>query len=193
VQAVRRHAVDANDRVVRGRAVPTTRVANPFSRRVRRTVSSIPFWIATLVIACAAGRNPTAINCSQPYTVHIKATGKPPIHTGCGDSENNELWIKQGTIQLCLVASQGNGDPKKVIAAIKNPVISPDRTKIFFQSAAWVTSGSIHVFDLKTWTERFVCAGNGLEVIASGKYAENLLVLQHRYNPPPEFGSYDHY
>ena len=41
--------------------------------------------------------------------------------------------------------------------------------------------GAVHVLDLSTKKEQFVCAGNSLEVIRSGEHKDCLLVQQHRY------------
>jgi len=58
-------------------------------------------------------------------------------------------------------------------------------------SPAWTTSGAVHVVNTTNGKERFVLAGNDLEVIHSGEYRDHLLVSQHRYFVGG--GSYDWY
>ena len=47
--------------------------------------------------------------------------------------------------------------------------------------------------DIETKSEHFVCDGNSLKVIQSGSYAGDLIVNQHRYYGPPNYGSYNDY
>ncbi|MGH4139863.1 cell wall-binding repeat-containing protein [Clostridium sp.] len=124
----------------------------------------------------------------------LKDTDKPLISTGLGDAPSNELWLmySDGTEEL-LVSSHSAEDMKSVIASIFNPQFSLDKNKIYFMSEAWVTSASVHVVDVKTKSEHFVCSGNYLKVIQSGAYAGNLIVNQHRYYGEPNYGSYDDY
>jgi hypothetical protein len=39
----------------------------------------------------------------------------------------------------------------------------------------------VHVVDVKTGAEHFVCPGNRLEILRQGQYADHLLITQHRY------------
>ena len=41
--------------------------------------------------------------------------------------------------------------------------------------------GAVHVVDVKTGAEHFVCPGNSLEVLRKGQYTGHLLITQHRY------------
>lgn len=128
----------------------------------------------------------------EPVSCILKDTDKPLISTGCGDVSNNELWLKysDGTEEL-LVACKPDEDIKKVIAQITDPQLSPDKTKVYFMSVAWATSYSIHVVDIKTKSEHFVCDGNSLKVVTQGPYSGDLIVNQHRYYGPPNYGSYN--
>lgn len=121
----------------------------------------------------------------------IKKTGKPPISTGAEYVENNELWIRHpdGKEEL-LLTSRNDEDMQKVIGGIHDAKISPDAKKIYFMSSAWATSNSIHVVDIKSKKEKYVCPGNSLEVIQDGPYIGKIIVNQHRYN---ESGSYDNF
>ena len=72
-------------------------------------------------------------------------------------------------------------NPEEALADFARLQFSPDGTKIYFLSLAWVTSGGVHVLDLRTGKEEFVCPGNSLEVIHEGEYKGDLMVRQHRY------------
>lgn len=135
------------------------------------------------------------IGAQAPLTLVVKNTGKPDIDTGSGGGENNELWLKNtrtGEKKL-LVSCRDSEDMEKVIAGINNPQFSPDLDKVYFQSSAWAVSEAIHVVDLKTGQERYLCPGNGMKVIPSGQYRGDLIVEKHKYYGPPNYGSYDHY
>ncbi len=131
---------------------------------------------------------------NEPSEIVLKDTDKPLISTGAGDATNNELWLKysDGTEEL-LVSSHSAEDIKDVIAFIQNPQFSLDKKKIYFMSAAWATSYSIHVVDIETKNEHFVCDGNSLKVIQSGLYAGDLIVNKYKYYGAPNYGSYDDY
>jgi hypothetical protein len=80
-----------------------------------------------------------------------------------------------------------------VIAGISNPQFSVDLSKVYFQSVAWATSMAIHAVDIRTGKEKFICPGNDVKVIQSGKWKGDLVVLMHKYKGAPLYGSYDHY
>ena len=128
------------------------------------------------------------------FSLLIRKTNKSLIPTGMGEVESNELWIKypSGKEEL-LVECKKSEKLEDTIAGIQNPQVSLDKTKIYFMSAAWMTSGSIHVYDLKTKSERFVCSGNTLEIIGKGQYKGKLLVRKHKYRSAPDYGAYDTY
>jgi len=58
---------------------------------------------------------------------------------------------------------------------------SPDGGSLYFIGSAWVTSGALHVVNLRTGRDRFIAAANAVDVVPSGKYVGNLIVQQHRY------------
>lgn len=127
----------------------------------------------------------------EPSEIVIKDTDKPLIPTGAGDALNNELWLKYSDgIEELLVSSHSAKDVKDIIAFINTPRFSLDKKKIYFMSAAWATSYAIHVVDIETKSEHFVCDGNSLKVIQSGSYAGDLIVNKHKYN---DIGAYDDY
>jgi dipeptidyl aminopeptidase/acylaminoacyl peptidase len=124
----------------------------------------------------------------------IRPNAKSPIPSGKGEAENNSLWIiwPSGKEER-LVDSRASKTMEEVIAEISEAKLSPDGTKAYFQSAAWATSDAIHVVDLNTKRERFLCPGNSFTILHSGVDSGKLVVNQHRYRDAPNYGSYDHY
>jgi dipeptidyl aminopeptidase/acylaminoacyl peptidase len=140
----------------------------------------------------AQGRDTAATLSPDGATVVFvrRAPGRE-IATGSGASEATELWLVRvdGTGARRLVASHAAAKMEAVLAEFDHPQFSPDGRRIYFLSAAWATSGAIHVVDVGSGAERFVCAGNTLEMIPRGRYAGHLIVAQHRYFLSP--GTYD--
>jgi hypothetical protein len=128
------------------------------------------------------------------FKVEIRSTNKPPISTASGDADNNELWIRysDGREEL-LLTCRDSGDINSMIAGMSDPMISLDKTKIYFMAALAATSGGLHVFDLNTRTHKYLCPANSAGLIDSGTYKGKLLVSQHDYYGPPDYGSYEHY
>jgi hypothetical protein len=117
------------------------------------------------------------------FVVSVRPTPGKMVSTALGDMEATELWISRvdGSEAKMLVRGASADSPKKTIAGISVPQFSPDGRRIYFLSIAWITSGAVHVIDLKSSKERFLCDGSSLEVIPRGKYAGHLIVNQHRY------------
>jgi len=115
--------------------------------------------------------------------VFIRHTPGKTIEAGLGPAEATELWIigVDGKRATRLVTGRPAAKMNEVLADIRSPQFSPDSKRIYFLSAAWVTSGAVHVVDLGTGSEHFVCPGNSLEVLEKGRYAGHLLISQHRY------------
>lgn len=122
--------------------------------------------------------------------------------TGC--AWQNEIWIsdvKGGTSQPLI--SSGNiaqysfveskRFPFSAIHSLRNPVFSLDGKKLYFLSFAWTTSPAVFSVDIITKKLDFISSGLSLDIITKGKYRSLLIVAQHRYYGPPDYGSYDHY
>ena len=105
------------------------------------------------------------------------------VETALGPTEATELWRIRvdGTEAKRIVAGRSAAKMDSVLAGFRDPQFSSDGKRIYFLSAAWVTSAAVHVVDVKTGAEHFVCPGNSLEVLRQGHYAGHLLVSQHRY------------
>lgn len=124
--------------------------------------------------------------------VFARATPERKVSTGSGD-ETSELWLVQadGTKPLRILEPRAAENMEQVLAKISRPQFSADGRRIFFETTAYATSQAVHMLDLTTRKEHFVCAGDDLEVLRSGKYRDHLLVQQHRYFIGG--GSYDWY
>lgn len=134
------------------------------------------------------------IPAADDYVFIIKPTNKPSIGTGLGDVDNNELWLRNTVTKTerLIVSCKNAKKMENVIGGISEPHFSIDRKKVFFQSEAWATSAAIHVVDLKSGKEKFICPGNGISVIEAGKYKGDFITFMHKYYGPPNYGSFDH-
>ena len=162
-------------------------------------------FMLSIVQYCACGKHESStvnhsgvsqIQAGGGFTFVIKDTGKPlSMGSGSGDDTNNELWLKNDTTGegRLLVSCKDAKEMENEICDIQNPKLSPVKTKVYFESSAWATSNSIHMVDLKTGKEKFVCDGNGFDLVEAGKYAGDIIVNKHKYNKGPDGGSYDHF
>ena len=115
--------------------------------------------------------------------VFVRATPGRTVETAAGEEEVTELWMVRtdGGKPTRLVQGKADPEPQRMLAGLQSPQFAPDGTRVFFLSVAWATSGAVHVVELTTGKQRFVCPGNALEVVRAGKYRGHLLVQQHRY------------
>lgn len=113
----------------------------------------------------------------------VRATPRDSVDAAMGRTEATSLWIVgvDGSAPRLLVRGRASAEPKEALANFQAPRFSPDGRRIYFLSSAWATSGAVHEVDVQSGSERFVVAGNSLEVIPAGAYAGHLLVEQHRY------------
>lgn len=111
-----------------------------------------------------------------------KGSGKK-LESAAGEVEANELWwiSTAGGKPRQLVKSAGSDDPKKFLGGLQAPQFSPDGKTVFFMSAAWATSSSVHKVDVASGKTSFVTDGNTLEVIPSGEHQGKLIVQKHKY------------
>ncbi len=115
--------------------------------------------------------------------VFIRQTSLTLIAAGSGKAAANELWLIEpsGKNARRIVKAKASEDMKQLLAGLSSPVFTPDSKKVYFLSAAWVTSNAVHSVDLATQRIGFIVAGNSLELAQSGKYSGDLIVQQHRY------------
>ena len=82
-------------------------------------------------------------------------------------------------------------DEKGVIRNFSRPVFSNDNSKIYFLTTGWVTSRAIYSAKISDSSARFITGGNSLEIVRSGKWADNIITTKHKYFVGG--GSYDWY
>ncbi len=113
----------------------------------------------------------------------VRRTPGETVQTGSGAAEATELWCIRvdGREAKRIVVGRSAAKMDLVLAGFRDPQFSGDGKRIYFLSAAWGTSGAVHVVDVKNGAEHFICPGNSLEILRRGQYAEHLLVSQHRY------------
>lgn len=123
---------------------------------------------------------------------YVKPTPQRLVRTSLGEEQATELWISSAdrSHERKLVEGAHSDSAALSLADFSSPAFSPDGKRIYFLSSAWVTSKAVHEVDVETGRERYVTAGNTLEVIPRGEFAGCLLVAQHRYRQG-ENGSYD--
>lgn len=123
----------------------------------------------------------------------IRGTPADSVRGVIGSLEATSLWTMGVDGSGARMRLQGKSAEiaGQLLAELQAPRFSPDGQRIYFLSAAWATSGAVHVLDLSTGSERFLMAGNSLDVVPSGEYAGFLMVSQHRYFLAG--GSYDWY
>lgn len=113
----------------------------------------------------------------------IVHTDKPKIPTGLEDANNDEIWLVRGKKEL-LVASRGDEDKKNVIACIFNPLISFDKTKVYFQTELAYGWPSVHVVDIRTKNVKYVLDGLLNSIIREGKHKGKLWTAERMSEDP---------
>lgn len=116
----------------------------------------------------------------------IVHTDKPKIWTGLGQMPHDEIWLVRGKKEL-LVASRDDEDKKNVIARISNPLISFDRTKVYFQTELAFGWPAIHVVDIRTKNVKYVLDGSLDLIIREGKHKGKLWTAE-RISEDPDGG-----
>ena len=117
------------------------------------------------------------------WIVFVRSAPDKTIPTGSGDVDAAELWQirADGSEPILLVKPRVAEDVKEGIDGFSSLQFSTDGRQVFFVTAAYATSGAVHVVDTTKRKEHFVMAGNSVEVVPSGDYRDCLLVEQHRY------------
>jgi len=105
----------------------------------------------------------------------------------------DDIWLMDtsGKNQRVVVKARPASKPEDTLSGLSEPTFSLDGKLIYFMSAAWATSGAVHVLDLRTGTTRFLSSGNTLKIVPSGKYAGHLILSKHKYFAGG--GTYDFY
>ena len=113
----------------------------------------------------------------------IRDTPGDSVEILIGPEEATSLWtigVDGGGARMLLKGRPAE-TAGQALAMLHGPRFSPDGQRIYFLSAAWANTAAVHALDLSTGSERFVVAGNSLDVVPAGEYAGFLVVTQHRY------------
>jgi len=134
-------------------------------------------------LTATGGDGEATISPDGQLVAFVRRSQRLPIEAGAGPFPATDLWLIRidGTGARRVLAARPHDDLKRLLAGLNALHFSPDGRTLYFISAAWVTSGAIHSVDVDTGEEGFVCAGNSLDVLSSGRYVGHLLVTQHRY------------
>lgn len=110
----------------------------------------------------------------------LRTTGDS-IDTAFGLEDVTELWIApvSGGAPRRLLRGHAAPTQERQLAGLGQPHFSPNGTRIYFESVAWPVSPAVHVVDVGTGTERFLCAGIIDSVIARGPHSGDLIVEEH--------------
>ena len=123
---------------------------------------------------------------------HLSPDGKLVAFTRKSDVKVATGSIEEGTTELWIVETDGSNAQKILepkagdtiednLAYMSAPQFTSDGTKLYFETSAWTTSDAVHVLDLGTKKQHFVCDGNDLQVVTTGEYKDHVLVSKHKY------------
>jgi dipeptidyl aminopeptidase/acylaminoacyl peptidase len=123
----------------------------------------------------------------------VRGTPGRTIQSSLGEVEATELWLvnSDGTDAELLLSAKADSEPQKNLGLFNSPQFSPDGLRVYFTSIAWVTSSAVHAVEMRSKAERFISAGNTLDVVQRGRYRGYLVVQMHKYFR--KGGSYDDY
>lgn len=136
----------------------------------------------TKQLTSSGGDSDPALAPDGKTVAFVRALSERKVSTGSGD-DNSEIWLmhSDGSHAERIVVPRAAEKMQEVLGLLAAPQFSADGRRLFFETTAWATSGAVHVLDLATRKDRFVCSGNSLEVVRTGEYRDCLLVQQHRY------------
>lgn len=113
----------------------------------------------------------------------------------CDDNSTND--------ELRTIAADGKnekillhgrkGEGGRQLCGFRSKQFSSDGHSLYFLTPGWVTSGALHVYDMRKQAERFVMPANDVIVLnfCKNEHRDRLAVQQHRYMVFG--GSYDWY
>ena len=83
--------------------------------------------------------------------------------------------------EIILVKGGISNDPNNYIVGMKIPQFLSDSQRVVFYSSCAPVRGNINLVDIRTGVVQYICDGNSVEAILSGKYRDQLIVLKHGY------------
>ncbi len=99
------------------------------------------------------------------------------------EEQDNALWVMDATgenVRL-LLSPHEDENPQKNLTDFSHPLFSLDGASLYFNCAAWVTSGAIHRWDWATQRPYFITDGDSLDIVPAGRYKGYLVVFKHKY------------
>ncbi len=128
------------------------------------------------------------------YTVFVRDIGdsRPSENFGEGYDLYNKIIIKDNiTNEERVAVSSGkitdlnikniNEFPIDILVNLSNPVFSLDNNKIFFNAAAWTTSGAVFSYNVSSGDISYLTSGGIKGIIKEGKNAGHLILIQRKY------------
>jgi hypothetical protein len=122
------------------------------------------------VVFTRQGRSPTA----RGYHLGQACTSSPK------PDELRRVNVDGSDDTLLLYGRKGDGDEQ--LCDFRSKQFSSDGQHLFFLSPGWPTSGALHVYDMRTRSERFVAPANDFLVLSfcANKYKDDLVVQSRR-------------
>ena len=80
-----------------------------------------------------------------------------------------------------ILLSKYSDDPKGNLTDFSKMALSTNGHYLYIQTSAWATSDAIHRIDLKTLKVSYVTDGSLGCVVHSGRFANNIIAVQHAY------------
>lgn len=157
-----------------------------------KTTMRLALMLATSAALCgsAAQAGQTARSSDGSYSVSVVPNGDGD-QNGSGAQALVLNSAKNG-VQRRLLVSKWNGDYRRNLTGLSNPMFSLDGGYVYFNSSdASPNSGYVHQYDLKLNVIKAICSGSAIRVMRTGAYRGYLLVQTHRYWDRPEGGSYN--
>ena len=108
----------------------------------------------------------------------VRDTPGALIDTGSGEQNATELWLMDVETRKTELLAKGKAsdDMKKVLACFNAPCFSLYDKAVYFLSAAWATSSSVHRVTLAAKKVDFITDGNSISVIKQGQHAGSILI-----------------
>ena len=128
----------------------------------------------------------------QQMIAYVLDTPGDTVQGASGPVAATALWIVHvdGTGRKQILHGHDSPSHDHDIADIQTLRFSPDQMLLYFSSEAAAVQNAVHVVNLESGQESYVCLGDLGDVVPRGRYAGDLIVGQHRYLTSGN-GSYD--
>ena len=158
---------------------------------MRRLVPAIALIVGALHIASAqtAAPGPPTDHVSAPDGINFYITPIPGTDSDGSPSAEIQEGVYGNSKFQVLLKSHSSDTPEKNLTGLSNLFLSPDDRTLYFETAAWATSGAVHALDIVNEKVSYVTDGEIACVVLAGEYQGDLVVQQHKYFV--QGGSYD--